>query len=379
MSERIFGVVGLFDSADALMAAIPRLKEKNLGRLEAYTPYPVHGLEKALGLRRSPVGGMVMVMGALGALSGLVLEWWANVHDYPTVTGGKPLFSWQAFVPVMFEVTVLFATFTAGLAMLFLLNKLPFFGHPILSSKAIRAITRDRFGLSIEADGSDLDVEDARQALLAAGAAEVEALPMPEVAGPMSARFLTRTALGIAISCAVAGYGTYWGTKLFPALPPMIHMEEQPKLNAQESSAFFRDGHGMQLPADGAVARGHMPYLFASQDEAASLVNPLPRSPQVMAEGKRVYENRCVVCHGPLGDGHPTLTSAYGAKPADLQSQTFREYPDGKIYFVIVRGKGAMPSYAGELTPDERWAVIHYVRALQRAQDASASDLKGPK
>lgn len=343
MSEKVFGVVGLFESADALLAAIPKVKEKNLGRLEAYTPYPVHGLDRALGLRRSPVGGMVMVMGALGAVSGLVLEWWANVHDYPTATGGKALFSWQAFVPVLFEVTVLFATFTAGLAMLVLLNKLPFFGHPFLSSKAIKAVTRDRFALCVEAEAGALDTEAARSALAAEGASDVEVVPVPEPAGLMSARFLTRTFLGIALSCAVAGYATYWGVKLFPAVLPMVHMEDQAKLNAQEASAFFKDGHGMQLPVQGTVARGHMPYTFKSQDEAAALVNPLPRSPEVLKEGKRAYENHCVVCHGPLGTGEPTLTAAYGAKPADLRSETFEAYPDGTIYHVIVRGKAPCP------------------------------------
>lgn len=86
--------------------------------------------------------------------------------------------------------------------------------------------------------------------------------------------------------------------------------------------------------------------------------------------------NHCVVCHGPVGDGVSTLTSAYGAKPANLQSQQFRDYPDGKIYWAIAMGKNAMPSYAADLTDEERWAVVHYVRALQRAQNALPGDLK---
>jgi hypothetical protein len=99
--------------------------------------------------------------------------------DYPLITGGKALFSWQAFVPVMFEVTVLFATFTAGLAMLFAFNKLPFFGHPVLHSKAIKGITRDKLALSIESTGATFDVEAARQALLDNGAESVEVVPIP--------------------------------------------------------------------------------------------------------------------------------------------------------------------------------------------------------
>ena len=150
MSESTFAVLGLFDSADALMNAIPAVRARGLGRLEAYTPYPIHGIDDALGLRRSPLGGMVLVMGILGALTALGFECWMSAVDYPIVTGGKPLFSWQAFVPIMFEVTVLFATFTAGLGMLLLLNRLPFFGHPVLCvegdqghhARSLRALDR---------------------------------------------------------------------------------------------------------------------------------------------------------------------------------------------------------------------------------------------
>jgi mono/diheme cytochrome c family protein len=376
MSEKVFGVLGVFESADALLAAIPRVKEKKLGRLEAYTPYPVHGLERALELRGSPLGGMVLIMGVLGAVTALFFQWWMSAVDYPIVTGGKLPFSWQAFVPILFEVTVLFATFTAGLGMLLLLNRLPFFGHPVLSAKAIAGITRDRFALAVEDETGALDAEAARKALLDAGALEVELLPLPEPAGPIPLTFFTRSFLGIVVACALSGYGMYWAVKLFPALPPMVHMEDQPKLNPQKADPFFRDGHGMQMPVKGTVARGHMPYPFATQEEAASLANPLPRSKEVLQSGRRSYGEHCAVCHGPLGNGVPTLTAAYGAKPANLQSQTFRDYPDGKIYHVIVMGKNAMPSYAADLSEEERWAVVHYVRALQRAQNAKDEDLK---
>ena len=92
--------------------------------------------------------------------------------------------------------------------------------------------------------------------------------------------------------------------------------------------------------------------------------------------GHKVYANRCEVCHGALANGLGSLTAAYGGKPANLQSQQFRDYPDGKLYWAIVNGKNAMPSHAPYLTEQERWAVVHYVRALQRAQNAKDEDLK---
>jgi mono/diheme cytochrome c family protein len=374
MSERVFAVVGLFDSAQELLQAIPRVRARKLGRVEAYTPYPVHGIDAVLGLRRSPLAGMVLVAGMIGAITALFFQWWMTAVDYPIVVGGKALFSWQAFVPIMFEVTVLFATFTAGLGMLFLMNRLPFFGHPLLASKAIAAVTRDKFGLAIEAEGEALDVEAAKTALAAAGAATSEVLPLERELVPL--QFMTRAAMGIFASCVVAGYAMYWVIKLFPVLPPMVHMEDQPKLNPQKASAFFKDGHGMQLPVDGTVARGPLPYLIATQEEAAGLVNPLPRTQPVLQEGRSVYNQHCAVCHGLLGTGTPSLTSAYGAKPANLQAQTIRDYPNGKIYHVIMVGKNAMPSYAADLTEEGRWAVVHYVRVLQRAQNARDEDFQ---
>lgn len=376
MSESPFAVLGLFDSADALMNAIPAVRARRLGRLEAYTPYPIHGMDDALGLKRSPLGGMVLVMGILGALTALGFEYWISAIDYPIVTGGKAPGSWEAFVPIMFEVTVLFATFTAGLGMLLLLNKLPFFGHPVLSSKAITAITRDRFALAIEADAGALDATAAREALAGAGAAQIEVLPDVDRRPFLTSDYVLRTLGGIFAACVVSGLLMYGAVKLFPVLPPMVHMLDQPRLNPQKADGFFKDGHGMQMPVAGTVARGYLPLGVTSQEDAAALVNPLPRTKEAFALGRESYRRRCAVCHGALANGVGSLTAAYGAKPANLQATLFRDYPDGKIYWVIVMGKNAMPSHAADLSETQRWAVVHYVRALQRAQNAKDEDLK---
>ena len=373
--NKAFAVLGLFDTADALMQAIPKVKAQKLGRLETYTPYPIHGMDEALELRQSPLGGMVLVMGVIGALTALGFQYWISAVDYPIVTGGKAPWSWEAFIPIMFEVTVLFATFTAGLGMLLLLNKLPFFGHPVLGSKAIKAITRDRFALAVEAD-LDLDAPAARAALQAAGAVEIEVLEAPEQAPFLTSDFILRTLGGIFAACLVSGFVMFWAIKLFPVLPPMSHMQDQPRLSSQQASRFFKDGRGMRMPVLGTVARGYLPNATGTQEEAASMPNPLPRTPDVFTEGKAAFTNRCSVCHGAIGNGIGSLTAAYGAKAANLQAQQFRDYPDGKIYWVIVNGKNAMPGHAADLDETQRWAVVHYVRALQRAQNAKDEDLR---
>jgi mono/diheme cytochrome c family protein len=377
MSETSYAVLGIFDTPDGLMQAIPKARAAKLGTVEAYTPYPIHGIDEALGLRRSPLGGMVLVMGVLGAITAFGFQYWISAIDYPIITGGKAANSWEAFIPIMFEVTVLFATFTAGLGMLFLLNKLPFFGHPVLSSKAIKGITRDRYILALEAENESFDSAAAAQALSDAGASEIEVLPAPDRSPFLTSDYILRVVGGIFLACLVSGVGMFLITKWFPLLAPMSYMQDQPRLNAQKPSSFFKDGHGMQQPVAGTVARGYLPTATGTQEEAASLLNPLPRTKDVFAVGRKVFHNRCEVCHGALGNGIGSLTAAYGAKPANLQAQQFRDYPDGKIYWAIVNGKNAMPSHAPYLSESERWAVVHYVRALQRAQNAKDEDMTG--
>ena len=195
-----FSVLGLFDNSQRLVEAIPRVKAGTRGRFEAYTPYPIHGIEKLLGLKKSPIAGMVLVMGAIGAASALGLQFWTSGVDYPLITMGKPYFSWEAFIPIMFEITVLFAAFTAGLGMLLLLNRLPFLRHPMLDAKSMPGITRDKFVLAVEAEGEILDVERISALLRESGATAIEVIETPPAHGLASPRFFFRVLMAIGIS-----------------------------------------------------------------------------------------------------------------------------------------------------------------------------------
>ena len=376
MSSATFAVLGLFSDAHKIVDAANQIRPRKLGRLEAYTPYPVHGLDRAIGLQPSRLGRLVMLMGVLGAGLALLFEGWVSAVDYPLVTGGKALFSWQAFVPVVFEVTVLFATFTAGLAMLFAFNKLPFFGHPVLHSKAIKDITRDKLALSIEATSAGFDAEAARQALLDSGAESVEVVPVPSWDRPLSLVGFLRTVAAIVAACVVAGAGLYAAEKLIPVVPPLIHMHDQPKLNAFRESSFFADGRGMRPAVAGTVARGHLPPAFATPEEAGILLsNPLPLTQAIAERGRRVFNDHCAICHGTVGNGVPLLSRAYGGKPGNFLSNEIRARPDGHYFGVLMLGKNAMPGYAADLDEDDRWAAVHYIRILQRAQNAKDEDL----
>lgn len=150
--RNLSGVVGFFDDSHALIEATRKVRDGRYRYFDAFTPYPVHGLEAAQGLRRSPLPYVTLVAGLTGCALGFLFQYWTSAVDWPIIVGGKPMNSWPAFVPIMFECTILFAGL-ATVGAMFLINGLPNFSRKVIDS----SITRDRFALLIEAP---LDVED---------------------------------------------------------------------------------------------------------------------------------------------------------------------------------------------------------------------------
>ncbi len=146
-----------------------------------------------------------------------------------------------------------------------------------------------------------------------------------------------------------------------------LDMADQPKQKPQRGDLFGAQPNGMRAPPFGARARGQQVYPF-SQAEAdlagEQLKNPLKANPQVLAHGKFIFENICVTCHGPKGAGDGHLTKLFPAPPS-LMAQKVRDWPDGRIFHVPMRGQGSMPSHASQIEQEEIWAVIHHIRKLQ--------------
>jgi len=152
-------------------------------------------------------------------------------------------------------------------------------------------------------------------------------------------------------------------------------MEYQEKASAQKPSLFFADNYGMRKPVYGTVARGYMPYPYMGQtDPKVVLVNPSLPTTENLALGQKKYLTYCSPCHGNYADGDSHLRGQF-PNPPTLHSTRVREWPDGRIYHVITNGQNAMPSYAMQVTRDERWAIINYIRVLQRAKNATEADI----
>jgi len=142
-----------------------------------------------------------------------------------------------------------------------------------------------------------------------------------------------------------------------------------------------KEGSARPIP-DGAIPRGFRPYSVVTMDEAMKHSNPLPRSKEVLKHGRELFNSYCIACHGPYGEGDGLVAALPGwprplyPRPPSLQSEKIRDYKDGQIFHVITMGQNLMPSYAEKLNEEERWSVIHYLRALYRAKHPSSEDLK---
>jgi mono/diheme cytochrome c family protein len=184
-----------------------------------------------------------------------------------------------------------------------------------------------------------------------------------------------RLVLALAIPGLLAGCSH---RKEQPALEYMPNMAYSPAIKAQNEDPMRPGLSAMRPPVPGTVPRGFTPYRYALGDSLiaqSELVNPLPRTAEVLGRGQRVFMTYCVVCHGPKGDGQGYIVPKFPMPPS-LLSVKVTGWSDGRIFHTVTLGQNLMPSYASQILPEDRWAVIHYVRALERAGHPLPQDLK---
>lgn len=187
--------------------------------------------------------------------------------------------------------------------------------------------------------------------------------------------------LGVIGALSILGPRGEVSTK--PPLEVFPDMDRMPKYHPQARSAFFADGRTDRLPVDGTVSRGSYyedEYLATGKrGETFGKGFPMEVDNGVISRGEDRYNIYCSVCHGAAGDGD-SMTKKYGMLTvANITDQRLVDYTEGQLYDVVKNGKGLMLGYADRLSVEDRWSVVLYVRALQRAANGTAKDLTPAK
>ena len=449
--QKLIGVLGQFDDSHTLMHACEALRDSGVKKMDAYTPYPVHGIEKAIGIPRTILPWIVLAVASGGLCIGLGMQWYTNATEqllpfwsgYEFRISGKPMFSLPANIPVTFEVIVLSSAFAAFLGML-VLNGLPRLANPLHRIPRFKRVTNDKFFLMVDADDEHFNLDQLKNNFSDWGASDVEDVFLDQTDWKLPA-FLKTVAVLLLVLMLVppalvfrARGMTYTGTRLHvvPDMDWQVKFKTQTEgplaNNNTKDEFFFKDIRAQFAPLPGTVSRsdqsGDMeffqgiqpgsdlhsshgtPAVFASNQENEAQEEPpaatdaaaeepnwvtkIPSQVKVNQEtvlrGQRQYDIYCAVCHGYSGEGNGLANNravalsvsgeASWTEAKSLYDPTVIDQPVGRIYDTITNGRSTMGPYATRIKPEDRWAIVLYVKALQKTRkDAVTAEAASDK
>ena len=434
---KAFGWMAEYQDEHSLLAAARKVRDSGYTKTDAFTPFPVHGIDEALGIKPTVLPFIVLCAGFTGLGIALLMQWWMNGVDYKYIISGKPFGITPASIPVAFELTVLFSAFTTFFAMI-ALNKLPKFSNPIFTNPRFDRATNDRFFLYVEATDKYYNRDSVKELL---GGTHPDSLD--EVLEDTTPSTLPRPILLALLLIVVTGLipamiilNMRAGYSTAPRFHVFFDMDFQPKKKAQQPTTIFADGRIMRPQVKGTIARGQLEeqdafYLgydpskmtMLEKSNSVMLVSaqtpsdgnapvaatkipdanqttpaptvateapklpwidklPIEANEESMKLGKLKFETYCSACHGYAGNGDglvhkraDSLAQGYWLPPTSMHIDRVRIQPVGQIFNTITKGQGKMASYATSLSPKERWSIVLYVRALQRSRDANIEDV----
>lgn len=399
-SAVVAGLLAEFAGPEALVAAAAGVRDAGYRRWDTHSPFPVHGIDRAMGIRPTLLPWLVLGGGITGAVAALLLQWWTNAVDYPYLISGKPLFSLPANIPVTFELIVLFSAF-AAFGGVVVLNLLPQYWHPAFSAKRFARVTSDGFFISIEASDSKFDVRATKALLESLGATAVEVCHAPAP----GRRLPSDWKWALLIAGAIAVLPPLWIARVreVPSATPRLHlvqdMDFQPRYQSQGVGAFFADGRVLRPPVPDTIPVGGLEtdayYYHGQVDGKWAATPPIRIDREHIERGRERFNIYCAPCHGLAGDGDGTThqramnrIEPTWVQPRSLHVPAVRQQPPGQLFDTIthggprsftkappVTGSGAMPGYAAQIPVEDRWAIVLYVKALQRSQNATLQDV----
>ena len=392
-NKKVFGLVAEFETGHDLVEASAKVRDAGYKDWDTHSPHPVHGIDEAMGIRRTILPAIVFVCGLAGATTGLAIQWYMNSADYPFMISGKPIWSLPAHIPIIFEITILFSAIGAVFGMLGL-NGLPKLYHGLFNSRRFsERMTSDRFYISIEASDKNFDISKTRELLDSTGSSHVETVEEESSTDDIPQPILNwgKIAALIVVTLLFIPPLLIWKERSrshnHTRIQLIWDMDQQPKFKSQSPNPIFADGRSMRAAVAGTVPRGE-----ANTDDALNLglqpdgqwVKEIPLSvnEKLLARGQNRFNIYCAQCHGLDGYGRgpvavraEKLQEGTWVAPALFHDEPYRNRENGDLFNTITNGIRTMPAYGDQITRDDRWAVVAYVRALMRSQRAKLDDV----
>jgi mono/diheme cytochrome c family protein len=390
----LHGILAEYDTPEQVKAAARKVRDAGFKRWDTFTPFPIHGMDPAMGIKMTVLPWIVLGAGITGLATAILLQWYTNAHDYRWLISGKPFWSIPANVPIMFELTVLFSGITALVGML-MLNNLPLPSHPLDLVKRFARSTNDKFFLLIEAADPKFDGAKTRALLEGTHPVAIEDVSEDNKTSDKLPNVLVYGIIILTVAAAIP-FALAAKARYSKSASPRIHaigdMDWQPKYKSQRENPVFPDGRAARLDPKGTVAvgelreddhfyRGKIGGVFAT-----TFPEQIKPSPETMARGRERFGIYCSPCHGQTGEGNGMVAKRASAladqgvqgswvPPTDLTSEHLRFTPVGSLFDSITNGVRNMPAYGPQIQTEDRWAIIMYVRALQRARLAKLEDV----
>jgi mono/diheme cytochrome c family protein len=397
----LYGLLAEYDTPGELIAAARRVRDAGYTEFDCYSPFPVHGIDEAMGIKRTILPLLVLGGGFTGLFLGGLLQWWTNAYNWPWNISGKPTWSLPANIPIIFECTILIAVFTTFFGM-WILNKLPQVWHPFFRLDRFARVSDDAFLLGIEAKDARFDLAATTKLLESEGAIAVE--PCFHDADP-AAKKMPKFIFGVILSTTVLAlipFAIIAKARASKSSEPHYHifgdMDFQEKVKSDTAFDLFEDGRGNRGSINGTIARGSLnaddayyrgleKVTAADGTQHDAWITGLPKQLEVtqalVKRGQQRYNIYCTPCHGYDGVGQGAIPrrasdAAAGAmNPANLvlASGTATHMPNGQLFNTISNGYNTMKGYSSQIPHADRWAIVLYVRALERATNATLEDV----
>jgi mono/diheme cytochrome c family protein len=386
----VHGLLAEYDTPSQILHAAKAIRKAGFTKWDTYTPFAVHGIDDAMGIKMTILPWFTLCAGLIGLATAITLQWWTNAHDYAWIVSGKPFWSIPANVPIMFELTVLLSAITTLVGML-LLNNLPHPSHPLDQVRRFARVTDDKFFLMIEASDPKFDDRDTRALLESTHAVAIEAVLEDRVTEEKLPTGLVYGLIIVAVA-SVVPFALAAKARYTKSDSPRIHliqdMDSQPKYRAERANSFFADNRATRPAIDGTVAVGDArddDKFYQGKDGATwtrTFPSQIALNDATMARGRERFGIYCTPCHGQvgLGDGMvakraDSLAQGTWVPPTNVTQDYLRQMSVGELFNSISNGVRNMPGYAPQIKTEDRWAIIMYVRALQRSRGGSVNDV----